>query len=1130
MNSFRPLIPIFISTLILLSSCVQDNIHIEYGQKKSEQSGLKIPDRLSFTDYTVNDGLPENSAFSLQEDQYGNLWVSTQNGIARFQDNKLIPYTYSEIDSNTIYPEFNWIKLMKDGSLIAFSSKGVALYNEEKDLFERILDLKDVEVIDVWHDEDYQVDYDEYGYWFQRKHDSLYVCLSNDKEYSYNLTGTVLKKRNLGATIIVKSKTEKESFLYEIKGTDLAREELLVAQSISGDLDFVVTNKNDYYYIFQDSLFHSTTGFIASIECDSSNPEYSMYFNETSQELTVVSSSNSSTNIFQFRNDNLITDNLALDGDFIIAEYVNDSDLIVFTANEKDQENLVFKIGNSISSKVLTNFNELYGGFSAEIRDINIDNSGHLFIGTWGHGLVYSNLTTTGAFKYHLDLDDRTIVPYYVDHDTLYAVTLNGRFIKLDLSSGKHTIQQELPEGSFIISYKQFGDMIYMAAAERGVYLFDTKTKEISHIDINNYIDDGVLIASNVLLDSKQNLWITSSASYSDYGLAKFSNNEIRVYEANDTGAIFKDKRVMDVFEFKNEVFITDQVYGLYKYNEQYDNFTGYEEGDIVQCSRLVTIVMNDVWSSSFTNGMVKVDLPEHKNLVSYSRENEKLPISWIDNYLFVNDTTLLLKGETPQWYEFNCNTESVKLIPDYNETYWFYHCTPINYKNSLWVLPGKNGLVLYDFESKTNKSSNSLFLQNLNLNNESIYVDRINDLKGICVSYNQNDISLKLSTKRPQKEGTKYYFRLKGYQENWKLFDTKEYLSLNNINHGAYHLEIELRDVNSTPINRFILLNITVNKPWWQTIWFYSLIAVLIIIMVISIIRIRTHQLRKKQKLLELQIAIATKELTKQKTEIENAHEELEEKHQEITDSINYAERIQRSFLATKEILDANLKDYFVFFIPKEAVSGDFYWAAELKDGDFAWSVADSTGHGVPGAIMSLLNISSLEKSIETETSPDKILVKTREIIINRLKKDGSAEGGKDGMDCNLLVINKERDTLTFASAHNPVIIIRDGEIIEFKGDKIPVGKHDWDQEPFTLNTLQLQKGDVIYALTDGFPDQFGGPKGKKYMIKNLKNKFLEIAQLPMSEQKEILYNEFENWKTNNEQIDDVCIIGVRI
>ena len=255
-----------------------------------------------------------------------------------------------------------------------------------------------------------------------------------------------------------------------------------------------------------------------------------------------------------------------------------------------------------------------------------------------------------------------------------------------------------------------------------------------------------------------------------------------------------------------------------------------------------------------------------------------------------------------------------------------------------------------------------------------------------------------------------------------------------------------------------------------------------------------------------------------------------IEEKHKEITDSINYAERIQRSFLATTEILDEHLKDYFVFFKPKDVVSGDFYWAGELNNGNFAFSCADSTGHGVPGAIMSILNISSLEKSIEEETEPHAILNETRRIIIERLKKDGSPSGGKDGMDCSVLVLNPEKTNLTFAAANNPILIVRNNELIEFKADKMPVGKHDKDMESFTLHTFVLQKEDVIYTLTDGYADQFGGSKGKKFMYKPLKNLLLSIQDKNMNEQKEILEQRFNDWKGDLEQVDDVCMIGVRI
>jgi serine phosphatase RsbU (regulator of sigma subunit)/pterin-4a-carbinolamine dehydratase len=263
-------------------------------------------------------------------------------------------------------------------------------------------------------------------------------------------------------------------------------------------------------------------------------------------------------------------------------------------------------------------------------------------------------------------------------------------------------------------------------------------------------------------------------------------------------------------------------------------------------------------------------------------------------------------------------------------------------------------------------------------------------------------------------------------------------------------------------------------------------------------------------------------------------ANKLVEKKHKEITDSINYAERIQRSFLASKELLDENLGDYFVFFKPKDIVSGDFYWAGNLNDGNFALCCADSTGHGVPGAIMSILNISSLEKSIEHETEAHEIFNATRKIIVERLKKDGSPLGGRDGMDGSLLIFNKEKTKLSFSSANNPIFIIRNKKIIEFKPDKMPIGKHDKENESFTLQSTDLQLGDLVYTLTDGFADQFGRvenpKKEKKYMIKNLKSFLLKISNLPMEQQKQNLNDEFEKWKGDLEQVDDVCIVGIRI
>ena len=268
-----------------------------------------------------------------------------------------------------------------------------------------------------------------------------------------------------------------------------------------------------------------------------------------------------------------------------------------------------------------------------------------------------------------------------------------------------------------------------------------------------------------------------------------------------------------------------------------------------------------------------------------------------------------------------------------------------------------------------------------------------------------------------------------------------------------------------------------------------------------------------------------------------------ITEKHKEITDSINYAERIQKSFMASHEILDENLKNYFLYFNPKEAVSGDFYWATSVKTATtnrnkdvFILAVADSTGHGVPGAIMSILNITCLENAVKDgQTSPAEILNHTRKNIIERLKKDGSEEAGKDGMDVSLLVFDLENNILHFALANNPLWLFRPDaankfELIEFAPDKMPVGRHDNQHKPFTHQKLNIRKGDILFLFTDGFPDQFGGPNGKKFKYAQLKKLLSESLNLESSALKNKVQRTFESWKGDLEQTDDVCLMGIWI
>jgi|GEM_PF-3966555 serine phosphatase RsbU (regulator of sigma subunit) len=257
----------------------------------------------------------------------------------------------------------------------------------------------------------------------------------------------------------------------------------------------------------------------------------------------------------------------------------------------------------------------------------------------------------------------------------------------------------------------------------------------------------------------------------------------------------------------------------------------------------------------------------------------------------------------------------------------------------------------------------------------------------------------------------------------------------------------------------------------------------------------------------------------------LSESFKQLEEKQREITDSINYAKRIQQSLLAHDEFLKDKLKEHFVFYLPKDIVSGDFYWACETED-SFYLAVCDSTGHGVPGAFMSLLNISFLNEAITEKKikEPHLIFEHARKQLVANLSHDGK----QDGMDGILMRFNRHTNQISYCGANNSPLL-ENGGITELPGDKMPVGKGE-KESPFTLHTLNAPSGGMVYLCTDGFADQFGGEKGKKLKRSGLKSLLESISHKPLDEQRLDLGVAFADWKKDLEQVDDVCLIGIRI
>ncbi|MDG2344121.1 MAG: tetratricopeptide repeat protein [Flavobacteriales bacterium] len=272
------------------------------------------------------------------------------------------------------------------------------------------------------------------------------------------------------------------------------------------------------------------------------------------------------------------------------------------------------------------------------------------------------------------------------------------------------------------------------------------------------------------------------------------------------------------------------------------------------------------------------------------------------------------------------------------------------------------------------------------------------------------------------------------------------------------------------------------------------------------------------------LQYKKVNKYIVAQKEKVELQKKTIEIKNRDITDSIKYAERIQKTILPAKYKLREYLPDSFVLYKPKDFVAGDFYWL-EKNDSSVMFAVADCTGHGVPGAIVSVVCHNALNRSVRQYglTAPNQILDMTKSIVVDEFSKN---EDVRDGMDIALCALSGNK--LHFSGANNPLWLVRKGVLTAYKPDKQPVGKYEINN-PFTNHEIELQKNDMIYIFSDGFSDQFGGEKGKKYMAGKFKKLLISISELAPQKQRMALEKEFNEWKGNQEQIDDVCVIGFR-
>jgi serine phosphatase RsbU (regulator of sigma subunit) len=303
------------------------------------------------------------------------------------------------------------------------------------------------------------------------------------------------------------------------------------------------------------------------------------------------------------------------------------------------------------------------------------------------------------------------------------------------------------------------------------------------------------------------------------------------------------------------------------------------------------------------------------------------------------------------------------------------------------------------------------------------------------------------------------------------------------------------------------------------------------LIILIFFYLKRREYRFLSEKRILEEKVRERTIEIQDQKNEIESQRDIINEKNASITSSIKYASHIQNAVLPPLELIDKLLPDNFILNKPKDIVSGDFYWIAE-KDNKIVFTVADCTGHGVPGAFMSLLGITFLNEIVNVEgiTRSNDIVTKLRERVVHSLQQGRKDIPTSDGMDIVLCVLDPQRKKIQYTGGMNNLIYIRDGKLEVVRSDRTSVCVLYNNSEPFTMKEFDYKPGDVFYLFSDGYPDQFGGEHDRKYFVHRFYVTLLDIHRLSMSKQKEMLEKNLKEWMRDNEQTDDITVMGIRI
>lgn len=716
-----------------------------------------------------------------------------------------------------------------------------------------------------------------------------------------------------------------------------------------------------------------------------------------------------------------------------------------------------------------------------------------VWIGTWGNGLNLLNINTGANKPFTQDNVQGLTDPY------IHEITIDTK--------GRTWL-----------------------GTRNGAGVFDMEARTYTHLqamDLNYKVSDLLNTRIfNIVEDSRKRLWFTTEQGLfylQNDSLLKLSFSEKYSIETNLFYSLHESK-------YYDYIWVGSE-HGLIKLNaKDLSVLNTLNAGSCNQClSNNSALSLHESHDSLLWVGT-------KAGLNKLSQENDSVKYFIQANTNFSNDNIYNIQEDANRNLWLSTNHGLVKFNPD-NETatnyvqsdglqgYEFNYGATYKAMDGMIYFGGISGLNYFypdSIQKNRNKPKLTFYKAEKYLKNETITESLVGKKRVVIPNsiFGFNIEFLALEYTHPSKN--QYRYKMTGMTEDWRYLGKKNNVSFSRLNPGTYELTIIGSNNDLVWNTNKKTLEIVVKASLFKSVYAYIIYGILGMLLLLWILQLRTQKLRESNQ--------ALKERQKASLKIQDQKEELANKNKNITDSINYAHRIIEAMMPTEKAFHKVLPESFLLSMPKDIVSGDFYWIAEKNEKIFVAAV-DCTGHGIPGAFMSIIGFDLLRNIIEIEgiDEPAEILNKLDEGVAQTFVGAEDMELS-DGMDLSFCVIDTKMNYLEFAGAMNPLYLIRDNNILEFQGDRISVGnKDEGTNKHFSNQRIPLQKDDVIYLFSDGFPDQFGGPKGKKFKYRRFRHLLLTIHKLPFDKQKAMLQKSIYKWMGNLEQVDDILLIGVK-